>query len=247
MTAVCVPVRCEGELVGALEIFSTQARRREHDVLAILDAIGAQLGQFVERKCAEAESERVKSEFFALVSHELRTPLTAITGYPELLRDEVELDKEARGFVDVIDRNAERLLGLVGDVLFVTQLEAGRFELQAGRVSRRPAPDAGATRARAAMGASPTPGETTRHSRTTGPSRTPSAAGENPPAQNPGGAFDVAARSASAARRSDGSEAAPPATGEVSASATGACRWSAGPSAAVTAAISAGAPNGFVR
>ena len=132
LTAVSVPVRCEGELVGALEVFGTQARRREPDLLAILEAIGAQLGQFVERKRAEAESERVKNEFFALVSHELRTPLTAIMGYLELLRDEVELDDEARGFVDVVDRNAERLLGLVGDVLFVTQLEAGRFELQAG-------------------------------------------------------------------------------------------------------------------
>jgi signal transduction histidine kinase len=135
LTAVCVPVRCEGELVGALEIFSTQARRRERDLVATLDAIAAQLGQFVERKRAEAESERVKSEFFALVSHELRTPLTAIMGYLELMRDEVDLDAEARGFVDVVDRNAERLLGLVGDVLFVTQLEAGRFELQAGPVA----------------------------------------------------------------------------------------------------------------
>jgi PAS domain S-box-containing protein len=135
LTAVCVPVRCEGELVGALEIFSTQARRRERDLVATLDAIAAQLGQFVERKRVEAESERVKSEFFALVSHELRTPLTAIMGYLELMRDEVELDAEARGFVDVVDRNAERLLGLVGDVLFVTQLEAGRFELQAGPVA----------------------------------------------------------------------------------------------------------------
>jgi PAS domain S-box-containing protein len=134
-TAVCVPVRCEGELVGVVEIFSTHARRCEGDLLATLDAIGAQLGQFVERKRAEAESERVKSEFFALVSHELRTPLTAIMGYLEILRDEVELDAEARGFVDVIDRNAERLLGLVGDVLFVTQLEAGRFELQSGPVA----------------------------------------------------------------------------------------------------------------
>jgi PAS domain S-box-containing protein len=135
LTAVSVPVRCEGELVGALEVFSTQARRREPDLLAILDAIGAQLGQFVERKRAEAESERVKNEFFALVSHELRTPLTAIMGYVELLRDEVELDADGRHFVEVIDRNAERLLGLIGDVLFVTQLEAGRFELQSGPVA----------------------------------------------------------------------------------------------------------------
>jgi PAS domain S-box-containing protein len=135
LTAVSVPVRCEGELVGALEVFSTQSRHREPDLLSILEAIGAQLGQFIERKRAEAESDRVKSEFFALISHELRTPLTAIMGYVELLRDEVELDADGRHFVEVVDRNAERLLGLIGDVLFVTQLEAGRFELQAGPVA----------------------------------------------------------------------------------------------------------------
>jgi two-component system, OmpR family, phosphate regulon sensor histidine kinase PhoR len=166
LTAISVPVRCEGELVGALEVFSTQSRHREPDLLAILDAIGAQLGQFVERKRAEAESERVKNEFFALVSHELRTPLTAIMGYVELLRDEVELDAQGRHFVDVVDRNAERLLGLIGDVLFVTQLEAGRFELQPGPVAldeivraaveiARPRAQAGAIELRTSLDAIP--------------------------------------------------------------------------------------------
>jgi PAS domain S-box-containing protein len=129
LTAVCVPVRCEGELVGALELFTTQTRRRERDLLAMLEATASQLGQFVERKRAEAESDRLKGEFFALVSHELRTPLTSIMGYVELLREEAELAPDLRHFVDVIDRNAGRLQQLLGDVLFVTQVEAGRFDL----------------------------------------------------------------------------------------------------------------------
>jgi len=129
LTAVCVPVRCEGELVGALELFSTQARRRERDLLGMLDATASQLGQFVERKRAEAESDRLKGEFFALVSHELRTPLTSIMGYVELLREEPDLAPDLRHFVDVIDRNAGRLQQLLGDVLFVTQVEAGKLTL----------------------------------------------------------------------------------------------------------------------
>ena len=135
LTAVCVPVRCEGELVGALELFTTQARRRERDLLAMLDATASQLGQFVERKRAEAESDRLKNEFFALVSHELRTPLTSIMGYVELLSEEPDLAPDLRHFVDVIDRNASRLQQLLGDVLFVTQVEAGRFDLQPGPVA----------------------------------------------------------------------------------------------------------------
>jgi PAS domain S-box-containing protein len=129
-SAVCVPVRCDGELVGALELFSSQTRRRERDLLDMLEATASQLGQFVERKRAEAESDRLKGEFFALVSHELRTPLTAIMGYVELLREEPALAADPRHFVEVIDRNANRLRKLLDDVLFVTQVEAGFIDLQ---------------------------------------------------------------------------------------------------------------------
>ncbi|MGH2897508.1 MAG: ATP-binding protein, partial [Solirubrobacteraceae bacterium] len=131
LSAVCVPVRCEGELVGALELLSTQTRRREPDLVGMLEATASQLGQFVERKRAEAESDRLKGEFFALVSHELRTPLTSIMGYVELLREEPDLTPDLRHFVDVIDRNADRLQQLLGDVLFVTQVEAGKLALHA--------------------------------------------------------------------------------------------------------------------
>jgi signal transduction histidine kinase len=77
------------------------------------------------------ESERLKDEFFALVSHELRTPLTSIIGYLELvLDDEEQLSPDARRFLEVVDRNAKRLLRLVGDMLFVAQVEAGRLSLE---------------------------------------------------------------------------------------------------------------------
>jgi signal transduction histidine kinase len=80
---------------------------------------------------AERESERLKDEFVALVSHELRTPLTSIMGYVETLLDgEVGALSEEQGqFLRVVDRNAERLLSLVGDLLFVANLDAGSVAL----------------------------------------------------------------------------------------------------------------------
>ena len=76
-----------------------------------------------------------KDEFFALVSHELRTPLTSIIGYLELvLDDDEQLSDDARRFLEVVDRNAKRLLRLVGDMLFVAQVEAGRLALEHGDV-----------------------------------------------------------------------------------------------------------------
>lgn len=77
------------------------------------------------------EVDRLKDEFVALVSHELRTPLTSIIGYLELVLDEPEiLPDQHREFLEVVQRNADRLLRLVGDLLFVAQAEAGKLTLE---------------------------------------------------------------------------------------------------------------------
>jgi len=84
---------------------------------------------------AERESERMKDEVLALVSHELRTPLTSIVGYVDLVLDGSEpLSPDVRKFLEVVERNARRLLRLVGDLLFVAQAEAGRLELAQAEV-----------------------------------------------------------------------------------------------------------------
>lgn len=81
-------------------------------------------------------ADRLREEFFALVSHELRTPLTSIIGYLELLEDEdgERLSDEGRGFLEVLMRNSQRLLRLVGDLLFAAQIESGTMELMMGRL-----------------------------------------------------------------------------------------------------------------
>jgi PAS domain S-box-containing protein len=82
------------------------------------------------------ELDRLKDEFVALVSHELRTPLTSIRGYLELVLDGEagEVTDEQRQFLGVVERNANRLLDLVGDLLFLAQIEAGKLSLEVGAV-----------------------------------------------------------------------------------------------------------------
>jgi PAS domain S-box-containing protein len=75
------------------------------------------------------ELDRMKDDFVATVSHELRTPLTNILGYLSLVL-EGDLDTADREALDVVDRNARRLLTLVGDLLVVAQLDAGRLVLE---------------------------------------------------------------------------------------------------------------------
>jgi hypothetical protein len=78
------------------------------------------------------ELDRLKDEFVALVSHELRTPLTSILGYLDLVLDgDVgPLTEAQERFLHVIERNGDRLRRLVGDLLFVAQLDAGRLRLE---------------------------------------------------------------------------------------------------------------------
>jgi signal transduction histidine kinase len=85
----------------------------------------------------DREQTRMKDEFVNLISHELRTPLSSILGYLELVADDEgnPLTVEQHQYLAVIDRNANRLLRLVSDLLFTAQVESGRFQLQQQHVN----------------------------------------------------------------------------------------------------------------
>jgi signal transduction histidine kinase len=82
------------------------------------------------------ELDRLRDGFVSVVSHELRTPLTSVCGYLELLQhgEGGPVTEEHQRLMSVIDRNARRLLRLVGDLLFVGQVEAGKLVLEIGPV-----------------------------------------------------------------------------------------------------------------
>jgi len=70
------------------------------------------------------------------VSHELRTPLTSIVSFSELMRAETRsLTADGSQFLDIIERNAHRLLHLVGDLLLLSRLETGAIPLELTAVS----------------------------------------------------------------------------------------------------------------
>jgi PAS domain S-box-containing protein len=98
------------------------------------DDDGEQAGwNFVGTDMTEARAaERLKDQFVSLISHELRTPLSSILGYLELVMDDEDqpLTDDQRQYLTIVERNAQRLLRLVGDLLFTAQVDAGRFTLQ---------------------------------------------------------------------------------------------------------------------
>jgi PAS domain S-box-containing protein len=88
------------------------------------------------RRLAEQNVElrdlnQIRVRYLSTVSHELRTPLTSIVSFAELIRSEAtELGAEAGEYVDIIQRNAERLLAVVGDLLDLSSLEEGVASLE---------------------------------------------------------------------------------------------------------------------
>ena len=77
-----------------------------------------------------AMAEKTRTEFISQVSHELRTPLTAITGWAETIAyDEAVQGDSLRG-IHIISREAERLTGMVMELLEFTRIQDGRFNLR---------------------------------------------------------------------------------------------------------------------
>ena len=82
------------------------------------------------------QSENVKNDFISSVSHELRTPLTAIRGWGETAKMSLDSDHELvkRG-LDVVLSEADRLSGLVEELLDFSRMQTGRLTLVSGPIN----------------------------------------------------------------------------------------------------------------
>jgi len=74
-------------------------------------------------------ANEAKSNFLANVSHEMRTPMNAIIGLSELMLGEEEIKGETREKLDKVYGAGVTLLGIVNDLLDISKIESGRFEL----------------------------------------------------------------------------------------------------------------------
>ena len=135
-SALAAPLVREDRVFGVIELFTSAQQPPKPEALDALAVISSQLAEFAARTLAERDAERVKDEFFALVSHELRTPLTSIIGYTDMLvkTESEQLSAKGRQMLEVVRRNAQREMRLVGDLLMLVRIEAGSFELEPGIV-----------------------------------------------------------------------------------------------------------------
>lgn len=138
----CYPARIgrnETPAIGVVMLDVTDRKRSEDERTRLLqaahtartraEAAEARLGV---QNARLVELDRLKDELVAFVSHELRTPLQTILGYLELLLDDgadSPPGTEQREFLEIIERNSDRLMRLAGDLLVVAQADAGRLDL----------------------------------------------------------------------------------------------------------------------
>ncbi|HEX6957072.1 MAG TPA: ATP-binding protein [Ferrovibrio sp.] len=139
---------------GHALLFDAEERRREgkrryymlmrfpiYDDRGDLLATGAIAIDITERKQLEAAlreqrqlaetANRAKSEFLAHMSHELRTPLNAVIGFADMIASRMLGAQSPKYFeyAEDISRSAHHLLGVINDILDVSKIESGRFEL----------------------------------------------------------------------------------------------------------------------
>jgi PAS domain S-box-containing protein len=130
-----------GIMWGVADVTHRQVLKEERERLLEAEAAAraaAELAQvsLTEQNVRLQDLDEAKSQFISTMSHELRTPLTSIIAFAELIMDdEHELTPDTVSSLSVIQRNAERLLRLVGDLLLLSRLEAGAIPLDLAAVS----------------------------------------------------------------------------------------------------------------
>ena len=102
--------------------------RYDDDMGDLCDTINYMAGEI-------SAAERMQNDFISSVSHELRTPLTAIKGWSETLRQGGAADEElmSKG-LDVISSEAERLSGIVEELLDFSRMQGGHMTMRFGRM-----------------------------------------------------------------------------------------------------------------
>jgi PAS domain S-box-containing protein len=137
-TALAVPVRDGGTLLGVLTCYAGAHEVHEELLTVLLDGVAAQIGVYVALRRAEQlarQLTRAQDDFIALVGHEMRTPLTSIVANVTMLDEDAgTLDADHRLMLRSVARNAATLRATLDKLLDLAGLDSGYLSLTPGSV-----------------------------------------------------------------------------------------------------------------
>jgi PAS domain S-box-containing protein len=110
----------KGVTFTAMDI--TERKRAEHDLIS-------KNQELILAKNRAEESDRLKTAFLANMSHEIRTPMNGILGFTSLLENPSLSTETMQGYIDIIKKSGERLLGTVNDLIDISKLETGQVSV----------------------------------------------------------------------------------------------------------------------
>jgi signal transduction histidine kinase len=95
--------------------------------------------QLKKAKIKADAANQTKSQFVANMSHELRTPLNHIIGFTDLILDKEvgDLNEIQEEYLNDVHQSSKHLLSLINDILDLSKVEAGKFELKPSQISLR--------------------------------------------------------------------------------------------------------------
>jgi PAS domain S-box-containing protein len=130
---MCVPLLMRGRAIGAVGFMRVQpGQRYTLSDLALAEEFTDRAAVAIDNAMLytkEQEANRLKDEFLAIVSHELKTPLTPILGAIYRLRSIREEDADVQKAADMVERNARRQALLIDELLDVSRVATGKFQL----------------------------------------------------------------------------------------------------------------------
>jgi two-component system, chemotaxis family, CheB/CheR fusion protein len=107
-------------------------RKVEERTAELQDEIGQRTWAMQELQRAKEEADlanRTKSQFLATMSHEIRTPMNGVIGFLQLM-ETTQLDEAQKEYAQFMRISAENLLGIIGDILDISKIEAGTMQVE---------------------------------------------------------------------------------------------------------------------
>ena len=134
------PLFFHGEIDGIMELFSHNVVEPDQDLLQMVEALGSQIGLFIERGRIVQELERQKknagaastarNRFLGLLTEKLRAPLAPVLNWAGTIAEQSDLGPEVQQGLKMVRGNVELEMRLIEDLLDLTRIARGQLTLQ---------------------------------------------------------------------------------------------------------------------